>query len=126
MSVVEFGIEKGYVEKEEDENFEHYTIHPRRVLNSFVLEKIRLEFEENGFSVYNGDDKLIHCVKPPNKFDYQANYELLIRMVEALRSDSLVSQDNLFGKIATLYEMSRKMEEERNVARRLSEPCNED
>lgn len=126
MSVVEFGIEKGYIEKEDDESFEHFTIHPRRVLNSFVLEKIRLEFEENGYCVYNGDDKLIHCVKPLKRFDYQQNYETLVVMIEALRSDSLVSKKNLFGKIATLYETVRRMEDERNATRRISEPCYED
>lgn len=53
MSVIEYGIEKGYIEKQdtEDKDTEIYVIYPRRIMLELTLRKIIAEFEALGFEV---------------------------------------------------------------------------
>ena len=58
MSAIEYGIEKGFIEKQSTENEEEekYFIFPRRIMLEVTLHKIIAEFIELGYDV-NFDTK---------------------------------------------------------------------
>ena len=53
MSMIEMGIEKGYIEKQpsKDELIERYVVYPRRIMTDIVLSGIINEFNSLGYTV---------------------------------------------------------------------------
>lgn len=54
MSVVAFGIEKGFIEKVGEDDI--YIIHPRSVINSYVLDNVIKELTNEGYAIRRESD----------------------------------------------------------------------
>ena len=75
MSAIEYGIEKGYIEKQstEDKDEEIYVIYPRRIINELTLRKIIAEFESLGFEISSA---------PRSKLYIASNRTMLLKQKE--------------------------------------------
>lgn len=65
MSMVEFGIEKGYISNDSTDDEEVFVILLKTIPTQIVLDKIKKEFSDNEFHVeYDGKNFVARRIKP--------------------------------------------------------------
>lgn len=96
MSAIEYGIEKGYIEKKETENEaeEVFIIYPRRIMFEATLNKIISEFDDFGYDVsFDKSDKV-----------YVVTNKSLLRKEHEKAVDNKCKIDDLCEEIDEPYE----------------------
>lgn len=86
MSAIEYGIEKGYIEKQptENEEEERYFIFPRRIALEMMLHKIIAEFNELGYDVNFDAKERIYVVT--NKTILSKEKEKVVNNIDKINS----------------------------------------
>ena len=103
MSLIEMGIEKGYIEKQpsKDELVERYVIYPRRIMTDLILSGIINEFNVLGYTVeFDSREKVYRVDNIKLLKEKQKDVtESLLKVEEAILSHPAYSEfrDNFIG-----------------------------